>query len=490
MQHTTFRTKYPPGVFVMFLLQFWTMVGFTMIYALLVLYSTNYLKISDSHSYALSAAYNALAFAIPVLGGFIAEKYLGYRYTCIFSTILAAIGLFILAIPKINSLYLGLAFFDVAIGFLTPCQYVILGRLYKQADARRDSGFTVAYIGMNFGSFIAGFFSGEIISRWGYATAFIIGGLFMVISLVNFAMYYHLFKRREDEEVTHPPEYTAKRRMTGLGITIILIPITLFLIKHATVTNIVLILGTAFCGLLIVYYAFKLTEEKRNKMLAFLILVFVSIAFWSLYQLGPSVLIIFMERNVDRLFNGMTIPASSLSSLNPFFIITVGPLLTILWMKLSQRGIDLSTATKFSSGVILMGLGYLLLVLGIYFHNSLGFVGLIWIVLSYFLQTVGELFVGPIGYSMVGNLVPERLEGLMMGIWQLAAGIAGSISEFLAKLTTTPSPDKSPLQTNGLYSHAFLWFGLITVLVGLITACFIPYLKRISGHNSAKAIPA
>lgn len=153
-------------------------------------------------------------------------------------------------------------------------------------------------------------------------------------------------------------------------------------------------------------------------------------------------------------------------------------------MRLNQRGKSISTSVKFANGVILMGLGYIVLMVGIHFHNALGFTLLIWVVLGYFFQTAGELFVGPVGLAMVGSLVPAHYEGIMMGIWQLAIGVAGSISEFLAEMTATPKDVVNPIVTNHIYSNAFMWIGGVTVVIGFFAFLLVPYIKRISGHSA------
>ncbi|MCW5588660.1 MAG: peptide MFS transporter [Legionellales bacterium] len=474
-------SKYPPGIFVMFFLQLLTMIGFSMIYALLVLYCTQRLHFTDEKTYALNAAYNALVFAIPVIGGYIADRFLGNRPTVVLSSVFSLIGLLLLMIQNVVGLYSGLCFFAIGVGFMVPCQYVLLGRLYPHGAPGRDSGFTIVYIGMNLGSLAASSVAGYIASTYGYPYAFLIGAIFMFFSTVLFLNYYNLYRRRDDEHQAERIAYTKKSRSIGLIATLICIPSVWILLENATLCNIILIAGSILCAAFIVLYAVRLGGDKRNKLLAFLILTIVSVAFWSLYQLGPSVMIIFMERNVDRSVFGHLIPAATLTSLNSFFIITIGPLLTWVWMFLGHRGKDFSVPTKFATGVILMGIGYIVLWVGIHFHNTLGFVALSWIVLSYFFQTVGELFVGPIGYSMVGSLVPKQVEGLMLGIWQLAAGIAGSISEFLAKQTATPEHVINPVVTDPIYQHAFYQFGMVTIIIGLLACLIIPYLKKVIG---------
>jgi POT family proton-dependent oligopeptide transporter len=165
--------------------------------------------------------------------------------------------------------------------------------------------------------------------------------------------------------------------------------------------------------------------------------------------------------------------------------------MTWFWMKRNaKKAQQISIPAKFALGILLMGLGYLVLVLPIdVFPTANGVINSWWIVFSYFLQTAGELFVGPIGFAMVGELVPARLEGLMMGIWQLATGVAGALSAYMADMTTTPKLDTTAASaTDPAYAHAFLLFGAATVGVAIITALLTPYIKRIISSSDKRVV--
>ena len=485
--------KYPDGVFVMFVLQLLTMVGFTMVLSLLVLYATRRLGMPDTKAYTLFAAYNALIFATSVFGGYLGERYLGYRYAVRISIALGTLGLLIIMIHNVMALYWGLACFIIATGIMVPCMFVLLGRLYQQEnDPRRDSGFTIAYIGMNVGSFGASLVSGYVANYLGYRIAFLIGAVFTAVTLILFLIYQNDFRRKgavvRDEIKKTRLVKSKSSKATGIFLILISLPLTAALLNFANLSNILMLVLGGFCVFLVLYLSTQETANYRNKMFAFLILTIISVSFWALYTIAPSVLTIFISRNVDRHVFSHIIPAATYTALNPFFIITIGPLLTMYWMRINQKGKRVATPTKFAFGVLLMGLGYLVLIPAIAMHGKGGYISSWWIVLSYFLQTFGELFVGPIGFAMVGELVPLRLEGLMMGIWQLATGVAGALSEFMAKMTTTPGVKESITQTNPIYSHAFATFGLITVAVGIIAFILSPYLKRISQNSEPRAV--
>ncbi len=462
--------KYPRGVFVMFFLQFLGMLGFSVVYALLVLYATQKLGFTDNQAYAITAAFNGLIFALSVFGGFLGEQFTGFRFAVWISIILLIVGLLVMAIPSKFGLITGLSIFILGNAISVPCMYVLLGRLYQPNDPRRASGFTLAYIGMNLGSFIASALSGTMQKYLGFQMSFIIGGLVTIIMLFYFGYYQKLFKETwelDTESIRKAPSF--KKRLFGIILVIIGIPITMLLVKYADFNNILLLFVGCLSGGLVLYYAFQEQGNARKKLYVFLAMNIIGVFFWALYSLSPSALMIFIEHNVNKDLFGWLMPTATASAFNPFFIIALGPLLSILWMYLGRRNINVAVATKFGLGTSLMGIGFLVLIIGIHFHNPQGQTNLWWIILSYFFQTAGELFVGPIGYAMVGELVPQRIEGLMMGVWQLAAGVAGASSEFLAILTSSPTHSINPLVTNPNYSTAFAWFGGITLAVGLGT---------------------
>jgi len=473
------EAKFPPGVFVIFSLLLLVMVGFSVVFTLLVLYCTRRLGMSDDHAYALSAAFNALVFSLSVPGGYLGGRYLGYRFAVMVSLVLAIIGLFIMAIPTVVALYWGLAIFTVSNAIVMPCLFVLLGRLYHTSDVRREAGFTVAYIGMNLGSFFAAACSGVIANNLGYGAAYLVGGMAAVVCLVLFLVYRKDFRpRKKDNQLTKlRPDAIRRHRRAGFLWILVSLPITAILLHFADFCTVSLIVLGIFCVFFVLRLAFKESKQYRNKLIVFLVLNIVSVMFWALYTLAPSALTIFISHNVDRHLFGFEIPAATYYSLNPLFIVLIGPLLGMLWLYLNKHGKRISTPIKFSISLFLMGAGYLILVPAIGAHNAAGYVAMGWIVLSFFLQATGELFIGPVGYAMVGELVPPRLEGVMMGVWQLAAGVAASVAGYLAQYTTTPTHAVNPLLTNTTYSHAFGTFGWVSVYVGGFTVLFAIYLR-------------
>lgn len=471
--------KNPKGVGAMFFLQLLNMIGFSVIQSVLVLYVMQTFHLADKPSYALFSAYMAMLFGMSIVGGYICEL-IGYRFAFVLGLIVGTVGLLLLVMPGYFYLYLGLSAFIAATSITVTAMYVLLGRLYQPQDPRRDSGFTLAYVGSNVGAFIAIFGAGYVGTDFSYTFAFVIGAIFNALGLVVFAFthnYYHPDLAEKGDYKARP--VTAMTRVYGLLGFFVMVPLLMVLLNHATLSNDLLIFIGLLAAALIVFSALRERGIARAKLLVFWILLIVGVMFWALYMLAPSALNIFVDRNVNRMVFGHVIPTVTVQSLNPFFIMTLGPILSLFWLHSTKHKLWFSTPAKFALGILLMGLGYLVLVPGIITASAAGFVALIWIVFSYLLQTVGELFVGPVGFAMVGDLVPARMEGVMMGVWQLSTGVAGALSDFLANDTLAPSADTLPMQTNAIFSHSFAMFGLMAIAVGLLTALMTPKLAKV-----------
>ncbi len=471
-------SKYPRGVFVMFFMQLISMIGFSFVMYLLVLYCTSDLNFSDKHAYSLGSAYIALMYAWHVTGGYIGEKFFGYKKAIIFGIIVSIFGLFLIPISK-SLLTIGLSAFIVGSGILIPCSFVLLSRIYSKNHPHREAGFIISYIGMNTGSFLACGSAGPLQSWLGYGTVFWIGGAAQILLLMYFIYFRNMFKEEYMGSESKAGGFGLVKNLKGALYTVVSVLIVTELLRYSEFCNAMLLLMGACSVIFVLYVASQERGQSRSNLHAFITLTVVALCFWSLYMLSASGLTLFIERNVDRHIFHFIVPTASFSSLNPFFIVILGPFVTSIWRLLTKRGNQQnSIAAKFSCGLIFMGLGFMILYAGIHTHNAQGFIPLYWIVISYLFQTIGELFVGPVGFSMVGSLVPARMEALMVGIWELASGVAGSISGYLSQMTSSGKGVKNPLLTDPIYAHHFIVFGLIVASVGVFIAFMAPRINK------------
>ena len=454
-------------------------IGFGTINSLLILYATSIQHIPTSQAYLLSATYNSLLFTIPLIGGYLAEK-LGFRRAFNFGILLLVIALCLISITNLQTMYFGLGMYTVGISLFVPTYLVLQGKLYAKDDKRRESAFTLSYIIMNAGFLIAGVTGGYLARYLGYSWTFRISAL---VTASIFLLYWFgkkyikpYAKRSIEPQVKwHPTNVW----LCLIGSSFLVILLAAWLLEHVKTSNEILFALITLVTLLILYVAIKRKNKaERRRLYALIILAYISVGFWALYTLEPSLLTIFIRDNVNRhLFTGI-IPASTFYALDPFFIIILGGVFSYLWIYLSRINKNPTLPAKFTISLFTMGSGFLILILGIYFADQAGYSNMIWIVLCYFLLASAELFISPIGQSMVGRLSPEGMEGRLMGAWQLFTGFAGALSGYLAELAVVPKHSTIAL-TNPIYTQAFAKIGFMTIGLGVVSLALIPYVKKL-----------
>src|SRR3990167_1162571 len=473
------------GISIIFILQVVSAVAFSMISSLLILYLLSVFHMPQSRAYGLVAAYNALGYATSILGGYLAERFLGYRFSVLMSSLLGGVGLAIITVPNFFCLYLGLACFSLSYGVMIPAIFVLVGRLKSSSDhTKRDGNFILAYIGMDGGAFVAALSSGYISTYFSYSLAFAIGAACLFITLIIFFCFRKNFTASTEQL---EKQYFFKNkwcsRVAGFFILLLCIPVLLLLLGHANFCNILLIAMGVGCAGFIIYLASQQKNAYSGKLIVFLVLLTISTIFDASYFLSPSALTVFTDSNIDKHIFGIAVPTAAYSALNPLFVISMGPLISRLWTWLDRHGNMPSLSTRFAIGILLMGCGYLVLMYGAGHSNSQHLVSACWLAGGYFLQTMGELFISPAGYAMVGVLVPVSLEGIMMGISQFSSGVAGALSEFLANWISPSEGNLTKELTNLWYQHAFGYLGLSALVLGLIIFCVAPYLTKLGTRS-------
>lgn len=453
-------------------------VSFGGINALLVLYATTMLHIDASKAYILYATYNSLLFTLPLIGGAVSEK-LGYRQSFVFGIFLCVMGAVVLSLIGIQTMYLGLGLYVTGVAIFVPTYLVMVGKLYAKNDKRREGGFTLAYIITNIGFLIAGLTSGYLTQLYGYSITFRIFG---AVTLAGIALYFigkHQIVPHKGRTLAPQLKANPLLRFGLLILSAVIVGVAAaWMIEHARASNILLFILIGLVTALLIFTAFKRPTKEKRKLIAFIILSYFSVGFWALYTLEPSLLTLFIKTNVNRHLFGFLIPPSTFYGLDPFFIIILGAVFSYLWVYLHRKKKNPSLPLKFTLSLLGMGVGFLIFVIGITLAPRSGLSHIIWIVLGYFFLSASELFIGPIGNSMVGRLSPEGMEGRLMGVWQLFTGCAGALSGYLAQLAVVPK-HMHLTATNPIYSAAFLKIGLMAIAVGLISFAMIPLVKKL-----------
>ena len=489
---------HPKGLFVCFATEMWERFSYYGMRALLILYLTKHWEFTDATSYLIYGAYTSLVYIMPVFGGMLADQILGSKKAVTYGAILLVFGHLGMTVESNEQIfYLSLALIVSGVGFLKPNISTMVGALYEEGDPRRDSGFTIFYMGINIGAFTATLLCGYLGEEIGWAYGFGAAGIGMLLGLIIF-----LWGQKYLEGLAEPPSNKYMTKINGISYEhwayisgVVMVLVTWFLVQNSQLVGQLLGgFGVIFIGAWLLYALLKCAPEERDRLIVVGILILFSLIFWALFEQAGSSLNILTDRGVDRVIFGWEVPASMFQSLNAGFIFTIAPLFALLWIALAKRNMEPSTPIKFSIGIVLVGLGFLALVYGMSSSEGLQ-TGVIWIVLIYLLHTLGELCLSPVGLSSVTKLSPQRIVGFMMGMWFFASAAGNYVASLIAKGTAgdpvlkiaeriyfqvmnLPEDTFTVNQKNG-FMDVYTDVGLIAIGCGIFLAIITPLLRKL-----------
>jgi POT family proton-dependent oligopeptide transporter len=467
----------------LFLTEMWERFGFYTIQAILVLYLTQVFGFPDRNADLLIGAYSSLLYLTPIIGGALADRVLGYKRCIFIGGFLFIFGYFLVSFPQKELFYLGLSFVVLGNGLFKPNVSGLLGDLYEPNDGRRDGGFTLFYMGINIGAMIPPLLSGFLIDHFGWRVAFLSAMVALVIGVSIFWAAARLLKDYgkippRSPLLTHPKKTIHFFVIGGLAL-LLLVRILLAYPAFSTPFLIAVSCITLFS---IAFLVAKETPAERSRMFAVLALIMISIGFWAFYSQMFSSLTLFAERNMSKEFLGFSLTAEATQFFNPLYIICLSPFLSKLWVNLNVQHRNPSLPMKFSVGVLLMAVGYFVLYFGASGAHPDGLTSPWFLALGYFAMTLGELILSPIGLSMISQLCPHRMVGMMMGVWFLTISASYAIGGELA-LFAEVNEGTSPLDSLPIYREAFGIYGLGALAIAAVSFSLVPVLRRMISHD-------
>jgi POT family proton-dependent oligopeptide transporter len=476
--------KQPKPFYLVFSIELWERFGYYGMQALIVLFFVKHLNYTDEQADNLFAAFAALVYIFPTIGGYIGDRLLGTKRTIIFGTVLLILGYSFLAMPLDINIYIPLSFIAVGVGLFKPNPASLLSKIYQGDESKLDGGFTLYYMAVNIGSFLSMALVPIISSIYGWHVAFAICAIGLVVALVVYLSASHLIKHYGSPPDFEPLQY----RLLFLVICMVvaLTCLSAFLLYHYTLSGWMIMFGGMVILAIFLSEILKSPEHEKRSLILCLILIFQAIIFFVLYFQMPTSLNLFALRNVEHSLWGIHIEAASYQAFNSFWIMVLSPLLAIAYNWLSLRNNDPSMPTKFAVGTFLTGLAFLVLPFAAKYYAIDGLISGWWLVLFYLLQSAGELLVSALGLAMVARFVPERLMGFMMGTWFLCSAIGGIIAGKVASLSAIPQNITSPVESLPIYTHLFSQIGVITIGISLLMALFVPALKKLDDTEEAK----
>jgi POT family proton-dependent oligopeptide transporter len=463
---------HPRGLGLLFVVEMWERFSYYGMRALLVLYLVNYLKWSDGDASRLYGTYTSLVYLTPLVGGYLADRYIGTRRSLVIGGIIIAAGHFTLALTSMTTFYIGLALIIVGTGFFKPNVSTMVGQIYKPGDARRDAGFTIFYMGINLGAFLAPLVCGYLGQEIGWHYGFAAAGVGMVLGLITYLWGRNKYlpgiglTKKQDaanaaargaEAIVHEA-INVVPGIAGAAVGLVLA----FLLHGGWMGYMFGVIIGAAVGTTI----FGTKGEERNRVLAIFIVAFFVVFFWMAYEQAGSSMNLFADRHTNLSLGGFTFPSSWFQAVNPLFILIFAPLFASAWVNLGRREREPSTAFKMVIGLFLLGVGFLFMVAGGRIADTGVKVSALWLTMAYAFHTWGELSLSPVGLSYVTKVAPVRFASLLMGVWFLANAAANKLGGFLASQTENiPSLGKFymiPVATS--FGAAFLMLLLVPLL--------------------------
>ena len=532
------KEKQPAGLFLLFVTEMWERFSYYGMRALLMLYmvdtARNGMGWTTETAGKIYGGYTGLVYLLPVFGGMLADKLLGTHRSMIIGGIVISLGHFVLALTELSApgsagaqaaFFSGLGLVIIGTGFFKPCVSVMVGQLYREGDGRRDAGFTIFYMGINVGAFLAPLVCGWLASKYGWHWGFGAAGVGMVLGLV----VYMAFRPRVLRGVGLPPKNADARSAILTTLTSLLIigligAVYIWADRNEKTTLIyTMAIGMGVAAIAAVIW-FVSIQEKQDKgpMLALFIVSFFVIFFWYAFEQAGSSMNLFADQRVQRELpeslaflgaseselkpdanatetttNAVTkpeeggpryIPASWFQSVNPFCILLFAPIFSWCWLFLARKKKEPSTPVKMSFGLLLLGFGFVLMIFAGYYSDGgtplaegeqATLVSANWLFGAYTLHTLGELCLSPLGLSLVTKLSAQRFVSLMMGVWFLAPSIAQFIGGFTAAAIEPIEKGEAFDPIIGGQADFWLIFVITSFGAGLLLLLLTPVMKKL-----------
>lgn len=485
MQTETLHTHQPAVIPVFFLTEMWERFGFYMIQALLVLYMTSHVfGFSDGKSYAILGAVSAMAYIMPIFGGYLASRVLDYEHAVVLGGLLLVLSYTLLALPNEHWFYVALAIMTIGTGFFKPNISCYLGDFYQKDDPKREKGYTIFYIGINVGILLSTSISGYVVRYFGWHMPFLLASIGLIMGTCVFMGGLQYLKK--NGHFHRIKLSTASKKSSEIILVYLSIPLQIlfsyFVIRNESFADTVMIWGGIFIFLGLAAYAYKFEKTARQKLHVALLLTIISVVYWSLYFQMFFSMNLFIQRAVDRNLFSWHLPAPLFSTAETVFLIILGPFLAALWQKLSIQKKNSSTPLKFAIAMFIVAAAFFTIFLGTKMANG-GMNNMCFILIAYALIALSELLLSPIGLAMITVLSPHELAGLMMGVWFVSLGLGEKVAGVIANYAAIPKQIILVSSMDGIYGEAFLKYAILSLICAVIALMIVPILNKMIDHR-------
>ena len=479
-----FKGKYPKQLWYLFFSEMWERFCFYGMRGMLTVFMVSKLMMKEDVANLQYGATQAFVYAFTFIGGLFADKILGFRKSLFWGGLLMIIGSCILAFDPLQFFFLGISFTIIGTGFFKPNISTMVGALYHKNDSRRDAGFSLFYAGINVGALLGGYACIAIAKSYSWNLAFGLAAIVMTISLVTF-----IFTQRTMGPIGLSPLKPAEGKgkkwyeyAVYIG-SLLIIPVIMIMVAKSEYTDwFMYIIGP--CTLIYLFYEMsKCTFEERKKLVAALVFILFSILFWAFYEQSGGSLSLFAANNLDNHVLGIKLDPNGVNnSSNALFVIIFAPLLGLLWVWMSKRKIEPNTLIKFGLGFLFLSAAFYIFYATRFFANLQGITSLNVFTFAYFIITFGELCLSPIGLSIMTKLSPQKLQGVMMGMWFLASAYGQYAAGILGAGMVSAKVNASLSEKLISYTDGYHQLAIYALISGLVLIAISPFVRKLMGE--------
>lgn len=494
------KKRHPKGLYVLFLTEMWERFSYYGMRAMFVLYMVKCLMMSEQDASQIYGSYTGLVYLTPLLGGYIADRYWGNRRSVLLGSVVMALGQFLMFVsacyythPSAHYImFAGLGLLILGNGFFKPNISSMVGDLYERTDSLRDSAYTIFYMGVNVGAMIAPLWCGFVSnneSPEGFKWSFLSAAVGMLIAGVIFFCYKNKYLRDpEGNPIGTKPSRTETAQQTATGMSkgfkamMLLLFAALFVLFHLGGNDLI---GSAIYSVSITVPVMIITDKslttlERKRIGVIYAITFFVIFFWAAFEQSGASLTFFADKQTDREILGWTMPASYFQSFNPILIVALAPVFNLLWRFLGSKGLEPAATMKQAIGLLMLGAGYLVIAYGVDNASATTKVSMMWLAGLYFMHTIGELCLEPIGLSIVNRLSPAKFSSLLMGVWFLSSAAANKVAGVLSALYPSGGNTTSILGYEVAdMSDFFMLFVVMSFAAAIVLALLSRRLERL-----------
>jgi POT family proton-dependent oligopeptide transporter len=480
-----FKGKYPKQLWALFLVEMWERFCFYGMRGMLTIFMIDKivgLALSDKDANLQYAAIQAFVYAFTFLGGIFADKILGFRKSLFFGGMIMILGNLIIAASPKEFFYIGITLSIIGTGFFKPNVSSMVGDLYKDGDARRDAGYGMFYAGINIGGLLGGalcVYLGKYVS-WNYA--FLAAAIVMALGLVTFIFTKKTLGPIGDSPLKDLP--VAKKRLREVGVyvfSLISIPLILIMVQNTHYTDYFMYTIAPLSIIYFLYETYKVKDRKfQMKLFAAFIFIFCYFLFNAIYEQSGGSLALFAEKNLSHTLLFFNIDPNVVNnSSNSLFVIIFSPLIGLLWLWLAKKKMEPNSIIKFGVGFLFLAASFYIFFYTRFFADANGVTSLNLFTLGYLVTTMGELCLGPIGMSLITQLSPKKLTGMMMGMWFLASAFGQFAAGKLGAEMSVSGDNVSLLTKLESYTSGYYQLAIYAGVAGVFLILFSPLIKRL-----------